>query len=233
MEKTNNVRLPDYLQTPLPAHKGHADIIDFLTSDCDVPDWLRADLHGLRGYRPARGAIGAVMQLRERFNGVHKPVEFDEFYQGLSELTRHLPGPDQTKIEIDAKVRIYWRYLQGVEQQVWRSAIAYAHLAMDHFPVVRELKSLIGDIARSRDWLEHRLEVIEHSFQKPSRPRSEAVHKALRRLHRMSPGDRLQLFNKARMRRPELRNIDMREPDKWADLVTSDLGLTPQESASW
>jgi len=41
----------------------------------------------------------------------------------------------------------------------------------------------------------------------------------------MSPGDRLQLFNKARMRRPELANTDMREPAKWADLVASDLGL--------
>ena len=70
------------------------------------------------------------------------------------------------------------------------------------------------------------------SFQSPAAARNDAVRKALHRLRRMSPGDRLQLFNKARMRRPELRNIDMREPDKWADLVTGDLGLTTGDSAS-
>lgn len=233
MEKTTNVRLPDYAQTPLPAHKGHADIIDFLISDCDTPDWLRADLHGQGRYRPARGAIGAVLEVRERFNGVHRPVSFDEFRDGLSDLSRHLPGPDQSRIEIDAKVRIYWRYLQGVERQIWRTAVSVAHVALDHFPVVRELKTLIEQVAMTRDWLERRLEVIEHSFQQPVRTRNDTVRKALMRLRRMSPGDRLQLFNKARMRRPELRNIDMREPDKWADLVTGDLGLSPHEGAIW
>ena len=233
MENKTNVRLPDYLQTPLPAHKGHADAIDFLISDCDMPDWLRADLHGQGRYRPARGAIRAVLDLRERFNGVHRPVSFDEFSDGMTELARHLPGPDQTKIEIEAKVRIYWRYLQGVECQVWRTAISVAHIALDHFPVVREFKSLIENVVISRDWLERRLEVIEHSFQTPVHARNEAVRTALMRLRRMSPGDRLQLFNKARMRRPELRNIDMREPDKWADLVTGDLGLSPHQGAIW
>ena len=233
MENKTNVRLPDYLQTPLPAHKGHADAIDFLISDCDMPDWLRADLHGQGRYRPARGAIRAVLDLRERFNGVHRPVSFDEFSDGMTELARHLPGPDQTRIEIEAKVRIYWRYLQGVECQVWRTAISVAHIALDHFPVVREFKSLIENVVISRDWLERRLEVIEHSFQTPVHARNEAVRTALMRLRRMSPGDRLQLFNKARMRRPELRNIDMREPDKWADLVTGDLGLSPHQGAIW
>ncbi|MEQ8284400.1 hypothetical protein [Thalassospira sp.] len=233
MENKTNVRLPDYLQTPLPAHKGHADAIDFLISDCDMPDWLRADLHGQGRYRPARGAIRAVLDLRERFNGVHRPVSFDEFSDGMTELARHLPGPDQTKIEIEAKVRIYWRYLQGVECQVWRTAISVAHIALDHFPVVREFKSLIENVVISRDWLERRLEVIERSFQTPVNSRNEAVRTALMRLRRMSPGDRLQLFNKARMRRPELRNIDMREPDKWADLVTGDLGLSPHQGAIW
>ncbi|MEQ8389419.1 MAG: hypothetical protein RIG26_11245 [Thalassospira sp.] len=233
MENKTNVRLPDYLQTPLPAHKGHADAIDFLISDCDMPDWLRADLHGQGRYRPARGAIRAVLDLRERFNGVHRPVSFDEFSDGMTELARHLPGPDQTKIEIEAKVRIYWRYLQGVECQVWRTAISVAHIALDHFPVVREFKSLIENVVISRDWLERRLEVVERSFQTPVNSRNEAVRTALMRLRRMSPGDRLQLFNKARMRRPELRNIDMREPDKWADLVTGDLGLSPHQGAIW
>ncbi len=233
MENKTNVRLPDYLQTPLPAHKGHADAIDFLISDCDMPDWLRADLHGQGRYRPARGAIRAVLDLRERFNGVHRPVSFDEFSDGMTELARHLPGPDQARIEIEAKVRIYWRYLQGVECQVWRTAISVAHIALDHFPVVREFKSLIENVVISRDWLERRLEVIEHSFQTPVHARNEAVRTALMRLRRMSPGDRLQLFNKARMRRPELRNIDMREPDKWADLVTGDLGLSPHQGAIW
>lgn len=231
MEKTN-VRLPDYLQTPLPAHKRHAEIIDFLLSDCDMPDWLRTDLHGEGRYRPARGAIRAVLDVRERFNGVHRPVTFEEFHDGMTELAHHLPGPDQTKFEIDAKVRIYWRYLQGVERQVWRTAVSVAHLALDHFPVVREFKALIEQVAISRDWLERRLEVVEQSFQKPVNARNDAVRTALMRLRRMSPGDRLQLFNKARMRRPELRNIDMREPDKWADLVTGDLGLSPRESAT-
>ena len=129
-------------------------------------------------------------------------------------------------MEIDAKVKIYWRYLQGVERQVWRAAVSTAHLNMDHFPVVREFKALIEQVVASRNWLERRLEVVEQSFQRPTGPANDAVRKALMRLRRMSPGDRLQMFNKARMRRPELRNIDMREPDKWADLVTSDLGLS-------
>ncbi|HBV00197.1 hypothetical protein [Thalassospira lucentensis] len=230
MEKTTSVRpdvrLPDYAQTPLPGHTGHTDIIDFLIADCDIPHWLRADLHGQGRYRPARGAIPAVLSVRERFNGQHLPVSFDELHRGLSELSRHLPGPDQTKVEIDAKVKIYWRYLQGVERQVWRAAVSTAHLNMDHFPVVREFKALIEQVVASRNWLEHRLEVVEQSFQRPTGPANDAVRKALMRLRRMSPGDRLQMFNKARMRRPELRNIDMREPDKWADLVTSDLGLS-------
>lgn len=233
MENKTNVRLPDYLQTPLPVHKGHAETIDFLISDCDIPDWLRADLHGQGRFRPARGAIRPVLDLRERFNGVHHPVGFDEFCDGMTELARHLPGPDQTKVEIEAKVRIYWRYLQGVERQVWRTAISVAHIALDHFPVVREFKSLIENVVISRDWLERRLEVIEQSFQTPVHARNEAVRTALMRLRRMSPGDRLQLFNKARMRRPELRNIDMREPDKWADLVTGDLGLSPHQGTIW
>ena len=231
MEKTN-VRLPDYLHTPVPAHKGHADIIDFLLSDCNLPEWLRSDLHGQGRYRPARGAIKAVLDARERFNGTHRPISFEEFRDGMTELARHLPGPDQSKIEINAKVRIYWRYLQGVERQIWRTAIFVAHIALDHFPVVRELRSLVENVVISRDWLERRLEVIEQSFQNPVRRRNEAVRKALLRLRRMSPGDRLQLFNKARMRRPELRNIDMREPDKWADLVTGDLGLSSHEGAA-
>lgn len=235
MKKTTNVRpdsrsdvrLPDYVQTPLPAYSGHADIIDFLITDCDIPNWLRADLHGQGQFRPARGAIPAVLKVRERFNGQHRPVRFDEFHHCLAELARHLPGPDQTPVEINAKVKIYWRYLQGVERQVWRAAVSVAHLKMDHFPVVREFKSLIEQVVRSRNWLERRLEVVEQSFQRPTGPANDAVRKALMRLRRMSPGDRLQLFNKARMRRPELRNIDMREPDKWADLVTGDLGLSP------
>ena len=233
MDIKTNVRLPDYLQTPIPAHGRHADIVNFLLSDFDMPEWLRADLHGDGRYRPARGAIRAVLDVREHFNGVHRPVTFDEFHAGMTELAHHLPGPDQTKFEINAKVKIYWRYLQGVERQVWRTAIAVAHLRMDHFPVVREFKTLIEQVAISRDWLEKRLELVEKSFQSPAAARNDAVRKALHRLRRMSPGDRLQLFNKARMRRPELRNIDMREPDKWADLVTSDLGLTTGQSANW
>lgn len=98
--------------------------------------------------------------------------------------------------------------------------------------MVREFKALIEQVVISRDWLERRLEVVEQSFQNPINARNDAVRTALMRLRRMSPGDRLQLFNKARMRRPELRNIDMREPDKWADLVTGDLGLSPRESAT-
>lgn len=233
MDIKTNVRLPDYLQTPVPAHDRHADIVNFLLSDFDMPDWLRSDLCGTGRYRPARGAIRAVLDARERFNGIHRPVTFEEFHEGMAELAHHLPGPDQTKFEINAKVRIYWRYLQGVERQVWRTAISVAHLRLDHFPVVRDFKSLIEEVAISRDWLERRLEVVEKSFQSPAGGRNDAVRKALMRLRRMSPGDRLQLFNKARMRRPELRNIDMREPDKWADLVTGDLGLTPTERASW
>src|SRR5690606_25984192 len=108
MERTKHVRLPDYLQTPLPVHAGHAEIVDFLLFDADLPDWLRADLHGQGLYRPARGAIHSVLDLRERFNGIHTPVSIEEFRDGLSELARHLPGPDQTTVEIDAKVRIYW-----------------------------------------------------------------------------------------------------------------------------
>lgn len=226
MERTKHVRLPDYLQTPLPVHAGHAEIVDFLLADADLPDWLRADLHGQGRYRPARGAIHSVLDLRERFHGVHAPVSIEEFRDDLDELARHLPGPDQTTIEIDAKVRIYWRYLQGVERQIWRATISGAHVALNHFPVVRELKSLIADVVSTRNWLERRLEVIEKSFQKPVHVPNDAVRKALLRLRQMSPGDRLQLFNKARMRRPELRNTDMREPDKWADLVTGDLGLS-------
>ena len=229
MENKTNVRLPDYLQTPVPTHKGHTDIIDFLLADCDLPEWLWADIHGNGRYRPARGAIRAVLSARERFNCQHHPVSFDEFHDGMTELAHHLPGPDQTRFEIDAKVKIYWRYLQGVERQVWRTAISIAHVALDHFPVVREFKALIEEVVISRDWLERRLEVVEHSFQTPVTAQNEMVRAALMRLKRMSPGDRLQLFNKARMRRPELRNIDMREPDKWADLVTGDLGLSTRE----
>lgn len=236
MQKTTNVRrtsrsdvrLPDYVQTPLPAYGGHADIIDSLIADCDIPNWLRDDLQGHGKYRPARGAIPAVLKVREQFSGQHRPVGFDEFSDGLAEISRHLPGPDQTPVDIDAKVKIYWRYLQGVERQVWRAAVSVAHLQMDHFPVVREFKSLIEQVVTSRNWLERRLEVVEQSFQRPSGPANDAVHRALMRLRRMSPGDRLQLFNKAKMRRPELRSIDMREPDKWADLVTGDLGLSPR-----
>lgn len=55
MDIKTNVRLPDYLQTPMPAHDRHADIINFLLSDFDMPDWLRADLHGNGRYRPAVG----------------------------------------------------------------------------------------------------------------------------------------------------------------------------------
>ncbi|WP_417814898.1 hypothetical protein [Thalassospira alkalitolerans] len=226
MDRTKHVRLPDYLHTPLPVHTGHAEIVDFLLIDADIPEWLRADLHGQRQYRPARGAIRSVLDLRERFNGIHLPVSIEEFRNGLIELARHLPGPDQSPIDIDAKVRIYWRYLQGVERQIWRATISSAHVALDHFPVVRELKSLIASVVSTRNWLERRLEVIETSFQKPAYTPNDAVRKALLRLRHMSPGDRLQLFNKARMRRPELRNTDMREPDKWADLVTGDLGLS-------
>jgi len=161
MDIKTNVRLPDYLQTPIPAHGRHADIVNFLLSDFDMPEWLRADLHGDGRYRPARGAIRAVLDVREHFNGVHRPVTFDEFHAGMTELAHHLPGPDQTKFEINAKVKIYWRYLQGVERQVWRTAIAVAHLRMDHFPVVvlkflmtvYMMKSFAGKFEASNGWM--------------------------------------------------------------------------------
>jgi len=223
METLKQVRLPHYVQTPPPAHGGHAEIIDFLLSGQDVPQWLRDDLHGTGTVRPARGAIGAVLALRDHFDQCHEPVSQKQFHDGLCELGGHFPLPEHQKIS--SRERIYWRYLQGVEKPVWQATVSLAHIRQKTFPVVRDLRSLIADVVASRNWAEHRLELVEQSFQKPAVAPNAVMAKALVRLRQMSPGDRLQLFNKARMRRPELANTDMREPAKWADLVASDLGL--------
>lgn len=223
MSETKQIRLPDYLQTPRPAYTGHREITEFLLSGVDVPVWLVRDLQGEGDYRPARGAIKSVIDLREHLDHADQPITFAEFRKGLAELARHFPLPD--KRGIAAREKIYWRYLQGVDRDIWQAVISLAHLRLKAFPVVRDLKSLIGDVAASRDWIERRLALVEESFQRPMPGSGTAVRKALLKLRRMSPGDRLQMFNKARMRRPELRNIDMREPAKWADLVTADLGL--------
>ncbi|MFH1805853.1 MAG: hypothetical protein ABID63_13300 [Pseudomonadota bacterium] len=233
MTQPDWVRLPDYAQTPLPAHAGHTDIVDFLLAGRAVPAWLRDDLCGRGAMRPARGAIGDVIALRGLFDGIHKPVSPDDFRDGLMELAGHFPLPGDINDAIAARERIYGRYLQGVETQIWQAVIALAHLRQDVFPVVRELRRLITDVVASRNWIERRLALIEQSFQYRRANPNEAVRKALLKLRHMSPGDRLQLFNKARMRRPELHHTDMREPGKWADLVTGDLGLTPHGEASW
>ncbi|WP_339780625.1 hypothetical protein [uncultured Thalassospira sp.] len=223
METLKQVRLPHYAQTPPPAHSGHAEIIDFLLSGQDVPQWLRHDLHGKGNTRPARGAIGAVLALRDHFNKCHQPVSQDLFHEGLCELGGHFPLPANQHIK--SRERIYWRYLQGVEKPVWQATVSLAHIRQKTFPVVRDLRSLIAAVVASRNWAERRLEQIEQSFQKPATAPNAGMAKALVRLRQMSPGDRLQLFNKARMRRPELANTDMREPAKWADLVAADLGV--------
>lgn len=223
METLKQVRLPHCAQTPPPAHGGHADIIDFLLTGQDVPQWLRDDLHGKGTMRPARGAIGAVLALREHFGKCHEPVSQKQFRDGLNELGRHFPLPDNQHIK--SRERIYWRYLQGVETPVWQATVSLAHIRQKTFPVVRDLRALIDDVVASRNWAERRLELVEHSFSMPANTPNAVMAKALVRLRQMSPGDRLQLFNKARMRRPELANTDMREPAKWADLVVSDLGV--------